>query len=69
MNKGDRVMVVANHAIRENNCGMATLVSYVKTDPDKFGGYCVETWEVRFDDGVIMRCNILVDDGLVTIFE
>ena len=49
MKRGDRVMVVANAAIRELKCGMATLESYVRTDPKPYGGYHVETWEVHFD--------------------
>lgn len=69
MKKGDRVMVVANAAIRENNCGMATIESHVRTDPKPYGGYHVETWEVVFDDGVCMKCNLLVDDSQLTKIE
>lgn len=66
MKKGDRVMVVANAAIRENNCGMATLEKYIRTDPKPYGGYYSETWEVCFDGELLMTCNILVDESLAT---
>jgi len=70
MKRGDRVMVVANRAIRELKCGMGTLERYIRTDPEPYGGYHVETWELYFDgdeDGLgTYRCNILVDDSLAT---
>ena len=66
MKPGDRVMVVANHAIREDQCGMATLESYVSTGRN-YGGYLVETWVLVFDGEIVTdQCNMLVDESMRT---
>lgn len=74
MNPDDRVMVVANHAIREDKCGMATLERFISTGR-MYGGYVVETWDLIFDcyeDDLgkmheTNRCNILVDETMRTM--
>lgn len=70
MKQGDRVMVVANRAIRENKVGMGTLEKYIGTDRKMYGGYHVETWELWFDDTPwregTYRCRLLVDESQAT---
>ena len=66
MKQGDRVMIVANRAIREKQCGMATLERYVSTGR-RYGGYLVETWVLVFDGEIVTdQCNMLVDESMAT---